>query len=670
MQSSRLPGKVMADLGGRPMIAWTLSAARRIRGLDRVVVATSDNAADDIIATWCEANQAPCHRGPRDDVLDRFRRAALAEEAEVIVRLTADCPFLDPLVCELVLGLFEETSVDYASNIDPPTWPDGLDCEVFSRSALLAAAENAQSSSEREHVTPYIRNRRNLFRTANVTCQIPGLHRLRWTVDEEEDLDFAREVAGRLGSVEVPSHLGILAVLRDAPDIGALNTGLRRNQGAERTRKKGPEKHDGYVQSNIMLARAEKVIPLGTQTFSKSWLQYPRGISPQHLTHGRNARVWDVDGHQYVDLVCGLLPIILGYCDPDVDEAIREQLYEGITFSLAHSLEIDLAERLVELIPCAEAVRFGKNGSDATSAAVRLARAYTGRDRIAVCGYHGWHDWYIGSTVRNKGVPKAVRELTSVFPYNDIEALHNLLNERKGEFAAVMLEPVGRHEPETGYLEEVREVANRHGALLVFDEVITGFRIALGGAQAYYGVTPDLSAFGKGMGNGMPISAIVGRKDVMKEMEEIFFSGTFGGETLSLAAAIAVIDKMRREPVIDTLWQRGTTLATAVKTAIAHAGMADVMTLSGLPPWTVITFRDHPNARADAVKTLFIREMIKAGTLINSSHNVCYSLSENDLDVVTSGYARALALVSEEIRSGDLESRLGSSIVRPVFSVR
>ena len=670
MQSTRLPGKVMADLGGRPMIAWTLSAARRIRGLDTVVVATSDHPADDEIATWCESNKAPCYRGPRDDVLERFRRATVAEGADVIMRLTADCPFLDPHACELVLGLFDETGVDYASNVDPPTWPDGLDCEVFSRSALQSAAKNARAPDEREHVTPYIRNRRNLFRRANVTCPIPGLHRMRWTVDEMADLEFAREVADRLGSAEVPSHLEILALLRDAPDSAVINRGIRRNQGAEKTRTQRPAEHDGYKQSNLMLERAERVIPLGTQTFSKSWLQYPRGIAPLYLTHGRNARVWDVDGHQYVDLVCGLLPIILGYCDPDVDEAIRNQLGEGITFSLAHRLEADLAERLVELIPCAEAVRFGKNGSDATSAAVRLARAYTGRDRIGVCGYHGWQDWYIGATVRNKGVPRAVSELTSVFPYNDIEALHLLLNERKGEFAAVMLEPVGRLEPEPGYLEEVREITNRHGALLIFDEIITGFRISSGGAQEYYGVTPDLSAFGKGMANGMPLSAVVGCQEVMKEMEEIFYSGTFGGETLSLAAAIAVIDKMRREPVIQTLWQRGETLATTVKTAIAQAGLENVIALGGLPPWTVLTFRDHLNARADAVKTLFVREMLKAGVLINSSHNVCYSLSESDLDVVSSGYVHALAVIAEEIGSGDLEGRLGSSMVRPVFSVR
>ncbi|MCY4310582.1 MAG: aminotransferase class III-fold pyridoxal phosphate-dependent enzyme, partial [Rhodospirillaceae bacterium] len=630
MQSTRLPGKVMADLGGRPVIAWTLSAARRIRGLDTVVVATSDNAADNEIAAWCKARQAPCYRGPQDDVLERFRRAAVAEDTDVIMRLTADCPFLDPYVCELVLGLFDETGVDYASNIDPPTWPDGLDCEVFSRFALESAAKNAQTPDDREHVTPYIRNRHNLFSLANMTCPIPGLHRLRWTVDEVADLTFARNVANRLGSAEVPSHLQILALLRDAPEMAVINRGIRLNQGAEKTRKQWPNGYHGYEQSNLMLERAERVIPLGTQTFSKSWLQYPRGIAPLYLTHGRDARVWDVDGHRYVDMVCGLLPVILGYCDPDIDQAIREQLGEGITFSLAHRLEADLAERLVELIPCAEATRFGKNGSDATSAAVRLARAYTRRDRIAVCGYHGWQDWYIGATVRNKGVPKAVSELTSMFPYNDIEALHGLLNGRKGEFAAVMLEPVGRFEPEPGYLEAVQGVANKHGALLIFDEIITGFRVSLGGAQEYYGVTPDLSAFGKGMANGMPLSAVVGRQEVMKEMEEIFYSGTFGGETLSLAAAIAVIDKMRREPVVPTLWQRGEALAASVTEAIAQTGLESVITLGGLPPWTVLTFKDHPKASAEAVKTLFVREMLKAGVLINSSHNVCYSLSESD----------------------------------------
>ena len=390
MQSTRLPGKVMADLGGRPMIAWTLSAARRIRGLDTVVVATSDNTADDRIAAWCEANHAPCYRGPRDDVLERFRRVTVAEGADVIMRLTADCPFLDPHVCELVLGLFDETGVDYASNVDPPTWPDGLDCEVVSRSALLSAAGSARAPADREHVTPYIRNRPNLFRTANVTCPIPGLHRLRWTVDEVADMEFARDVADRLGGAEVPSHLEILALLRNAPDTAAINRGIRRNQGSEKSRRQRPNGHHGYEQSNLMLERAETVIPLASQTFSKSHLAYPVRCAPLFLESGNGCRVIDVDGNEYIDFVNGLLPVILGYCDPDVDRAVVDRIGKGVTLSLATRLEMELAELLADVVPCAEMARFGKNGSDATGGAVRLARAYTTRDRVAVCGYHGW----------------------------------------------------------------------------------------------------------------------------------------------------------------------------------------------------------------------------------------------------------------------------------------
>jgi glutamate-1-semialdehyde 2,1-aminomutase/spore coat polysaccharide biosynthesis protein SpsF len=427
---------------------------------------------------------------------------------------------------------------------------------------------------------------------------------------------------------------------------------------------------DCYARSRALLERAERVIPLGSQTFSKSRTQYPRDAAPLFLARGQGARVWDVDGNEYVDLVCGLLPVVLGYRDPDVDQAVRDQLANGITFSLATELETELAERLVDIIPCAEKVRFGKNGSDATAATVRLARAFTGRDRVAAGGYHGWQDWYIGATVRNKGVPNAVRELTHRFPYNDVEALHSLLNGRPGEFAAVIMEPVSLVEPEDGYLEEVRALAHGHGALLIFDEIITGFRVARGGAQEHYGVTPDLACFGKSLGNGMPISAVVGRAGVMAEMEEIFFSTTFGGETLSLAAAIAVIDKMRREPVIEALWDVGQKLAEAAKAKISEVDLDGVMVVGGLPPWTAVTFCDHPKARKEAIKTLFVREMLKNGVLVQSSHNVCYAHSAEDLTVVTEAYGRALGRIADELHSGLLEERLGCPVIRPVFSVR
>lgn len=425
-----------------------------------------------------------------------------------------------------------------------------------------------------------------------------------------------------------------------------------------------------YLRSTELLTRAEKVIPLGSQTFSKSKIQYPSGAAPMFLTRGDGGRVWDVDGQRYVDLVCGLLPVVLGYRDPDVDTAIRAQLENGIIFSLATELEVELAEKLVEIIPCAEMVRFGKNGSDATSAAVRLARAFTGRDHVIACGYHGWQDWYVGATVRNKGVPVAVRELTHKVAFNNLDAVHNLLRQHADNVAAIMLEPLGADEPAPGYLESLKELAHKHGTLLVFDEMITGFRVSLGGAQAHYRVTPDLATFGKAMANGMPLSTVLGRADVMREMEEIFFSSTFGGETLSLAAALAVIRKMQTQPVIETLWKTGAVLADGANRLIEDYRLSSSIQLKGIDPWKIINFVDTRGTRKEAIKTLFIKEMLRHGVLINATHNVCYAHDASDVHAVLAAWEKTLRTIAEEIGSGRLEQRLGVPVIMPVFSVR
>ncbi len=672
MGASRLPGKVLEDLAGKPVLAWVVAAATATVGVDRICVATSIAEPDDAIADWCAANDMACHRGPEEDVLARFALAAKAENADIVMRLTADCPLLDPAVCAQVLQLMKRSGGDYASNVDPASWPDGLDCEVFTVAALNTAAAEAIRPTEREHVTPFIRHRRRRFATQNLGCSLPGLAAERWTLDTPEDLKFLRAVTAKLADPSrPPSLVEVLAVLDENPELRDINSAHRRNEGAAATRRE--ESVAGtytYKMSSALLERAEKVIPLGAQTFSKSRITFPAGTSPLFLTHGDGGRVWDVDGNEYVDLVSGLLPVVLGYRDADVDGAIRAQLDNGISFSLSNELESELAERLVEIIPCAEKVRFGKNGTDATSAAVRLARAYTGRDRIAVGGYHGWQDWYIGSTTRNKGVPKAVSDLTHTIPYGDLDTVDALMKKHAGEFAALVLEPMTVTEPPAGYLAELKELVNGHGALLVFDEIITGFRYALGGAQELFGVIPDLAAFGKAMGNGMPISTVVGRADVMDEMEQVFYSGTFGGETLSLAASIAVIDKMRREPVIETLWRTGADLATGATALIARHGLSDIIALNGKDCWKVLAFADDAKARKEATKTLFMREMHARGVLIASSHNVCYAHDGSDMARILAAYDAVLALIAEELETGELERRLGMPVNSPIFSVR
>ncbi len=251
-----------------------------------------------------------------------------------------------------------------------------------------------------------------------------------------------------------------------------------------------------YEKSEAYLEIAEQVIPLGSQTFSKSRTQYPYGVSPYFIEQGEGSKVWDIDGNQYIDFINSLAAITLGYKDPDIDNAVKKQLENGITFSLPHRLEAEVAQMIIDMVPCAEMVRFGKNGSDATAGAIRLARAYTGKEHVLVCGYHGWQDWYIGSTVRDLGVPDSTKALTHIFEYNNLKSLEDCFEKYHSKVAAVIMEPMNVIFPKDGFLEGVKKLTNENNALLIFDEVITGFRFSNGGAQEYFGVTPDLCTFG------------------------------------------------------------------------------------------------------------------------------------------------------------------------------
>ncbi len=419
-----------------------------------------------------------------------------------------------------------------------------------------------------------------------------------------------------------------------------------------------------------MLERALKVIPLGSQTFSKSITQYPRGVSPLFLQKGKGSRVTDVDGNEYIDFVNGLLCVTLGYCDADVDAAVRAQMENGVSFTLPHPLEVDVAESLVRLIPCADAVRFGKNGSDTTSAAIRLARAFTGREHVAVCGYHGWHDWYIGSTSRDLGVPAAVKALTHGFEYNNLPSLEALFDAHPQQIAGVIMEPMNVAFPEPGYLEAVKALCAEHGAVLVFDETVTGFRFGLGGAQGYFGVTPDLATFGKGLANGYPLSAIVGRSDIMKLMEEIFFSGTFGGETLSLAAASAVLAKMENEPVVETLTNLGNQLVEGVNAQLRQHQMDSTISLSGHPAWTFLTFNDIGENSGWTIKTLFLQECFRRGILTIGTHNLSYAHSAADIERLIEVYGEVFSIINDALSTDSLIEHLECEPLVPLFKVR
>ncbi|WP_126444175.1 aminotransferase class III-fold pyridoxal phosphate-dependent enzyme [Sulfuricystis multivorans] len=425
-----------------------------------------------------------------------------------------------------------------------------------------------------------------------------------------------------------------------------------------------------YARSEAFLARAEKVIPLGSQTFSKSKTQYPFGVSPYFASHAQGCRLWDIDGNAYLDCVMGLAAFILGYGDPEVNTAVKAQLDKGSLFSLPATLETEVAERLCAMVPCAEMVRFGKNGSDATAGAIRLARAYTGRDHVAVCGYHGWQDWYIGSTARNKGVPQAVCELTHTFAYNDLASLDRLFDAYPGQIAAVILEPMNVSFPQPGFLEGVRERATRHGTVLVFDETITGFRFANGGAQEVFGVIPDLATFGKGLANGFPLSALVGHRALMREMEEIFFSFTFGGETLSLAAASATLDKLGKSPILAEIAARGERFKAALKALIERNGLAGCLSVSGHPSWIFLLVSDTEAASQWEIRTWLMQELFARGILWIGSHNLSAAHDEAALAALLDGYGEILPMLFRHLVKGTLSQVLRCEPLQPLFRVR
>ena len=425
-----------------------------------------------------------------------------------------------------------------------------------------------------------------------------------------------------------------------------------------------------FTKSVEHLQKAELTIPLGSQTFSKSRAQYPVGISPLYAEKAKGAVIWDVDGNKFIDLVSSLASVTLGYRDNEVNQAVKKQLLKGTSFSLPARLESEVAELIVSMVPSADMVRFGKNGSDATSAAIRLARAFTGRDHIVVCGYHGWHDWYIGSTSRDKGVPDSVSKLTHKFEYNNAESLEYILSLIGNKVAAVIMEPMNSIYPVEGFLETVRDLTHQVGALLIFDETITGFRFSEGGAQELFNVTPDISTFGKGIANGFPLSAIVGRRDVMTGMEEIFFSTTFGGELLSLTAAKIVLQRHQSGKVCQHLSELGTSLATKTEELVSSNNLQKILSISGHPTWKFLNWTSTEDFSVDEIKTYFMQEVFKRKLLVLSSHNISLAHNSKVISKISETYAEVFYNLGHAINQGTLRNELKVSPISPLFKVR
>lgn len=416
-------------------------------------------------------------------------------------------------------------------------------------------------------------------------------------------------------------------------------------------------------KSDELYERALKLIPSVTQTLAKGPQQNVKGVAPKYLQRGKGSHIWDVDGNEYIDYLMAIGPLSLGYSYDKVDEAIKKQLNDGITFSLMHPLEVEVAELIHEVVPNAESVRYSKTGADVTSAAIRVARAFTGKNKVLCCGYHGWHDWYIGITDRNKGVPTLVQDLTFTFNYNDIQSVIDSIDD---DTAAVILEPFVFEAPKDNFLQRLKDVCLENGTLLIFDEMWTGFRIALGGAQEYFNIKADIAVFSKAVANGMPISIITGRKDVMKVLEkDVFFYTTFGGEALSLAAAKATITEIRDKNVPAYLAKQGKKLKDGYNLIASELGMNYTKCI-GYECRSLITFDASAGSPLE-LKSLIQQEMIKRGILWGGFHNMSYSHSNEDVDYTLKTYREVLPILKDAVSNIKVKECLKGEPVEPVF---
>lgn len=418
-------------------------------------------------------------------------------------------------------------------------------------------------------------------------------------------------------------------------------------------------------KSNEIFSRSDGLIPAHTQTLAKGPGQWIKGVAPKYLVKGKGSHVWDADGNEFIDYNMGIGPISLGYCYDKVDEAIKKQLEDGITFSLMHPLEVEVAELVKSVVPNTESVRYSKTGCDITTAAVRLARAFTGREKVLCCGYHGWHDWYISVTDRNKGIPEAVKDLTYTISYNDIQSVIDSIDK---DTACVILEPFVFEEEKNKFLQDLRKVCDEQGTLLIFDEMWTGFRIAKGGAQEYFNVKADLACFSKAVANGMPISILTGRADVMQLLEkDVFFFTTFGGEALSLAATKATLNEIVEKNLPEILDRQGKKLKDGYNKIALELGM-NYISCSGYNCRTIMTFNgDLSGCNPLEMKSLVQQEMIKRGVLWGGFHNMCLSHTDEDIEYTLKAYREVLPILKKAVDEKNVKGYLKGEAVEPVF---
>ena len=661
MGSTRLPNKVMKLIDGVPMIELLLSRLSKSKEINQIIVATSIDERNMPLVVHVQKLGFACEQGSENDVLDRFVNAAKAYQADIVVRITGDCPLVDAELVDEVIRAFRVANVDYFSNVVPPTYPDGLDIEVFTYKALEHALQSTDKAYDHEHVTPYLRES-GFYKTASLQNR-EDLSALRWTVDEPADLTVIEKVFNHFRPSIHFTWLDVLSLQRKSPEIFNTNQHIIRNDGAVM----------GTGQK--LWKRAKQIIPGGSMLLSKRAEMFLPDQWPAYFSKAKGCKVWDLDGNEYIDMsIMGIGTNTLGYGNQEVDGAVRKTIDAGNMSTFNCPEEVYLAEKLVELHPWADMVRFARSGGEANAIAIRIARAASGKDNVAICGYHGWHDWYLSANLGDdknlaghllpgldpKGVPQNLRGTVFPFNYNNYAELETIV--KNHDIGVIKMEVVRNHGPQDNFLQKVRQLATDNGIVLIFDECTSGFRETLGGIHKKYGVEPDMAMFGKALGNGYGITATIGRREVMEAAQSTFISSTFWTERIGPTAALKTLEVMERVKSWEQITKTGIDITSRWKALAAKYELP--MVTNGIPAISSFGFSSE---NALAYKTLVTQEMLAKGYLASTLIFVCTEHTPEIIDSYFVNLDPVFALVKECEDGRDVMSLLKGPVCHGGF---
>lgn len=665
--STRLPGKVLKTIEGKTLLAFHLERAMQSKKVTTWKVATTDEADAFKIEDEAQKLQIPVFKGSLHDVLDRFYQAVRNENPDYVVRVTSDCPLIDPEVIDKTIAFCLEHNLDYHSNQSQEMYPDGLDVEVFRFAKLEEAWLKADSAVDREHVTPCIR------KNSNQKIEKIDLDRkyatLRITVDEPADFEVISHLIQKLGASL--SWKVYADYLLEHPEIKNINHTILRNEGYMKSKFEEITLRNStnFKASDAYRNAIHNLIPGGCHTYSKGDDQFPI-LSPAAIVRGEGSHLWDVDGNEYLDCSMGLTSVSLGHGYAPVIEAITKELQNGVNFQRPSALEKEMAEKFLALVPGHDMVKFAKNGSIVTTAAVKLARAKTNRKLVAFPGDHPFYsydDWFIGKTACNKGIPEEVSNLSVTFQSFNIQSLKELFAQYPNQIACVITEPEKGNYPHLpadfkveDFLKEAIALCHENGALFIADEMVTGFKTDFPGSITKYGIVPDMATWGKGIANGFSFCALTGTKEIMEiggitrtgEEKVFLISTTHGGETHTMAAAMATIEVFQNQNVIRHNHSIGRKLAELCEQLVKEADLSDYIEVVKADWMPFFVFKDANKIFCQGFRTLFMQEMIRRGVLFQGAFVPCFSHTDDDVYYFAKAFSESLVVYQEALEKG------------------